>query len=227
MAANNYIVAPPRQFRWHDLDRDVHELILDHTAASFAVERRGTEFNDFPEFGMRLVPTITRYEFKLMRRRLSRGPELEVSISRTLDPAFMQRREWIESDIDEQESLAKRWQTTATFSSISKTIVLLFSEYQGAFKFVRTTPDGAEEVLDTPFWSKFELPAKRNKGILEEVRNNFKTILHMNCVLEGGDDADMARWARAHSNSPPQSDDDYTSSEDDEDAPVFRNWRMP
>jgi hypothetical protein len=78
------------------LDEHIQELIRDHTAASFAVEHRDDTYVWFPELDSRDVPHIVRYEFKLMRRSLSRGPELEVSISRTLDPAFMQRDDWME-----------------------------------------------------------------------------------------------------------------------------------
>ena len=162
MPANNpYTVAPPRKFDLDNLCKDVQELILDHTAASFAVEHRSSKIAFSAESSglyVPIVPLITRYDFKLMRRSLSRGPELEVSITRTLDPVVMQRREWIESGIDEQEDFAKRWQNTATWSSISKTIIVLLTHNKGYFKFVRTTPDGVEKVLEAPVWSIFELP---------------------------------------------------------------------
>ena len=234
MAANNYTVAPPRKFDLDKLDEGVQRLILNHTAASFSVEHRSSKIAfraESPGLHVRIVHLITRYDFKLMRRNLSRDPELEVSITRTLDPAVMQRREWIESGIDEQEYFAKRWQNTATWSSISKTIIVLLTHNKGYFKFVRTTPDGVEEVLETPMWSIFELPGKRHIGIVEEVRNNFKTILHMDCILEDFYGGCLPRWAAAplHSPLPSDDDEDYTSSEDDVDMdrPCFRNWRMP
>ena len=88
-------------------------------------------------------------------------------------------------------------------------------------------PDGAEEVLEALFWSRFELPGKRHEGILEEVRNNFKTILHMNCVLEDLHGGYLPRWAYQplHSTLPSNDAEDDTSSDDevDMDRPCFRD----
>jgi hypothetical protein len=150
--------ATPRKFGWHHLDDNIQELICNYTAASFTVEHSNDTFVSSPEFGSRPVQYIVRYEFNLMRRNIAM-----------------------------QEGLVKKFSVKETWSSISKirTVLRGESEYQAIFHFVRSTEDGMEEVLKARFPSRFAQPGKK-KGILKDVRKNFKTMFNMNCVLERG-----------------------------------------
>ncbi len=182
----------------------------------------------FENLGRCYVPFIVRYEFT-RRRSLSRAGELEIIISKRLDPAFKESREWLESDNEVHEYLEKLYNKTVTFSSISATEIVSYDAETVIFEFEQRTKFGATQVLQAPSWSKFGLPCKRDKGILQDVQNGFRTILQKKCDLSDRvkrDLAELTKEEEAHARKQLLSheDDEYVSSEDES---TKRTWRMP
>jgi hypothetical protein len=166
------------RFAWDGLLRDIQENILDHTATSFAVESYYPIHLRFPEVGWTEVPYVARYEFKLMRRKLmprnlSTSPEIEFILTRFLDPAFMQSRLFIESEVGTQEMLVKNFMFGETFSSLSAVRLEMRSESVGMFQFVQKGAHGEEHLFRTPFWSRVE------RNTIEEVREKMATMFRV------------------------------------------------
>lgn len=173
------------QFDWGDLPRDMQDSILDYTATSFAVESYYPIHLRFSEVGWTEVPYVARYEFTLMTRKkllvtspeikftISARPEIEFTLTRFLDPAFMQSRLFTESEVSMQEMLVKNFMSEETFSSISAVRLEMRSESVGLFQFVQTRECATEHVLRTPFWSRVE------RNTIEEVRERLETMFRM------------------------------------------------
>jgi hypothetical protein len=215
-----YAVEPVPKFDFSILDEGVKDIVRNHTAVSFAVERINFDEKErFEIFGWRHVLFIVRYEFT-RRRSLSKAGELEIIISKRLDPAFKESREWKESNNEVHECLEKKYNETVTFSSISAAEIDSYDEETAIFKFEQRTEHGAKEVLQAPWWSKFGLPCKRDKGILQEVQNGFRSILKKMCGLSKQVEEDLVKLARDEERQARQQlsssdDDEYTSSEDE------------
>ena len=215
-----YAVEPVPKFDFSVLDEGVLHMMRNHTAVSFAVERIDFDEKErFDNFGWRHVPFIVRYEFT-RRRSLSRAGELEIIISKRLDPAFKKSREWSESDNEVHEYLEKKYNETVTFSFISAAEIVSYDEKTVIFKFEQRTERGLKAVLQAPWWSKFGLPCKRDKGILQEVQNGFRSILKKMCGLSKQVENDLVKLTRDEERQARQQlsssdDDEYTSSEDE------------
>ena len=145
------------QFPWGTLPFDMQELIRDHTATSFAVESDFTMRFRFPEVSWANVQYVIRYEFKLMPPDLSTRPEIEVRVTRVLDPAFKQSRVFIESDVSMQEMLVNNFKEIK-FSAISGVKLEMRHESGAPLHFVKfvSRENGVEHVFRTPFWSIIE-----------------------------------------------------------------------
>jgi len=165
------------QFAWGDLLPDMlpdlQEKILEHTATSFAVESYYPIQLRFSEVGWTEVPYVARYEFKLMPRNLSTSPKIEFTLTRVLDPAFMQSRLFLESEVCTQEMLVKNFMFEETFSLLSAVRLEMRSESVGIFRFVQTGAHGEEHLFRTPFWSRVE------RNTIEEVREKLETMFHV------------------------------------------------
>jgi hypothetical protein len=116
---------------------------------------------------------VARYEFKLMPRNLSTSPKIEFTLTRFLDPAFMQSRLFIESEVCTQEMLVKKFMFEETFSLLSAVRLEMRSESVGIFRFVQTGALGEEHLFRTPFWSRVE------RNTIEEVREKLQTMFHV------------------------------------------------
>jgi hypothetical protein len=212
-----YAVEPVPKFDFSVLDEGVLDLMRNHTAVSFAVERIDFDEKErFENFGWRHVPFIVRYEFT-RRRSLSRAGELEIIISKRLHPAFKESREWKESNNKVHQYLEKEYNETVTFSSISAVEIYSFDEETAIFQFEQRTERGPKEVLKAPWWSKFGLPCKRDKGILQEVLDGFRSILKKMCGLSKEVEKELVKLARDEERQARQQlsssdDDEYTSS---------------
>ena len=179
------------QFPWDTLPVDMQELIREHTATSFAVESPFTMRFRFPGVGWAGVPYLIRYEFKLMPRDLSAGPEIEVRVTRALDPAFRQSRLFAESDAPMQEMLVGHYRELR-FLGISGAQVEMRHESGSPLPFVHfvSARNGAQRVLKTPCWSRLE------RSAIEEVREKLRAAFRM----ELGHEAGRERGARLASN---------------------------
>ena len=176
LSSNPHVIES--QFAWGDLLLDMQESILGHTAASFAVESHYPIHLRFAEVGWTEVPYVARYEFKLMPRKLmprnlSTSPEIEFILTRFLDPAFMQSRLFLESEVGTQEMLVKNFMFEETFSSLSAVRLEMRSESAGMFQFVQKGAHGEEHLFRTPFWSRVE------RNTIEEVREKMATMFRV------------------------------------------------
>jgi len=153
---------------------DMQELIRDHTATSFAVESDFTMRFRFPGVSWTNVRYVIRYQFQLLPRDLSTRPEIEVRVTRVLDPAFKQSRLFTESDVTMQEMLVSNFKE------------IIFSKVAGVGHGIHhgtgapvpcvhfvSMETGVQTVLRTPFWSAIE------QSKIEEVRVKLKTLFHM------------------------------------------------
>jgi hypothetical protein len=162
------------RFPLDTLPFDMQELIRDHTATSFAVESDFTMRFRFPEVSWTNVQYVIRYEFQLMPRDLSTRPEIEVRVTRVLDPAFKQSRLFIESDVSMQDILVNNFKEII----FSKVAGVKHDIHHGTgapvpcVQFV-SMETGVENVLRTPFWSAIE------QTKIEEVRVKLKSLFHM------------------------------------------------
>jgi hypothetical protein len=172
------IESAPAQFAWGALICDMQDSILGHTAASFAVESHYPIHLRFSEVGWTEVPYVARYEFKLMPRKLmprnlSTSPEIEFILTRFLDPAFMQSRLFIESEVGTQEMLVNNFAFKETFSLLSAVRLEMRSEGAGILQFVQKRARGEERLFRMPFWSRVE------RNTIEEVREKLETMFHV------------------------------------------------
>ncbi len=128
----------------------------------------------FPEVRWANVWYVIRYEFKLMPRDLSTRPEIEVRVTRVLDPVFKKSCLFIESDVSMQEMLVNN-RKEIKFFAISGLKVEMRHESGAPLPFVQfvSTENGVEHVFRTPFWSKIE------SNTIEEVREKLKSMFHM------------------------------------------------
>ena len=116
---------------------------------------------------------VARYEFKLMPRNLSTSPKIKFTLTRFLDPAFMQSRLFLESEVCTQEMLVNNFMFEETFSLLSAVRLEMRSESVGIFRFVQTGALGEEHLFRTPFWSRVE------RNTIEEVREKLQTMFHV------------------------------------------------
>jgi hypothetical protein len=177
MHLSSHPYAVEAQFPWNILPFDMQELIRDHTATSFAVDSDFTMCFRFPGGSWANVRYLIRYEFKLMPRDLRTRPEIEVRVTRVLDPAFKQSRLFIESDVSMQEMLMDNHKEIK-FSAISGVKVEMRHASGAPVPFVQfvstaSQENGAERVFRTPFWSKME------RDTIEEVRAKLRSRFHM------------------------------------------------
>jgi hypothetical protein len=163
------------QFAWGHLPRDMRDSILEHTATSFVVESCFPICLRFREVGWTEVPYVARYEFKLLARDvdLSTSPEIEFTLTRFLDPAFMQSRLFGESDVSMQEVLVHNFDFKETFSSIAAVRLEMRSENMGFLQLVQRRAHATEHVLNAPFWSRVQ------RNTIEELREKLKTLFCM------------------------------------------------
>ncbi len=162
------------QFPWSDLSHDMQELIRDQTGTIFAVESNFTMHLRFPEVGWTNVPYVIRYELLLTPRDLSTSPEIKVTLTRFLNPAFKHSRLFRESDASMQELLVNNFKEI-TFSSISAVRLEMRHDCAGQFEFIQfvSRKHGVEHAFRTPFWSRIE------RNTIEEVREKFESMFYM------------------------------------------------
>jgi hypothetical protein len=172
LSSHPYVVQA--RFPWGTLPFDMQELIRDHTATSFAVESDFTMRFRFPEVSWTNVQYVLRYEFQLMPRELSTRPEIEVRVTRVLDPAFKQSRLFIESDVSMQDMLVNNFKEIK-FSAISQVKLEMRHESGEQLPFVQfvSRANGVDRVFRTPFWSAI------NQNKIEELQHKLKSFFHM------------------------------------------------
>ena len=84
---------PDLPLRFDALPRNLQNMVLKHTAASFVVEWRTIEQANLHGVYIGPVPVISRWAFKLARRRAS-GPEMTAKFTKALDPQFKSTLDW-------------------------------------------------------------------------------------------------------------------------------------
>lgn len=160
--------------RLSNLCDDMQELIAEHTSARFAVDSDFTMRLRFPQLGWTDVPYVIRYELLLTPRDLSTGPELNVTLTRFLNPAFMDSRLFRESDGAMQELLVNNFKEI-TFPSVSA--VRLEMRHDCEFLQFVARINTAEHAFRTPFWSRIE------RNAIEAVRQKCQSVLYMEFEL--------------------------------------------
>lgn len=153
--------------RLSNLCDDMQELIAEHTSARFAVDSDFTMRLRFPQLGWTDVPYVIRYELLLTPRDLSTGPELNVTLTRFLNPAFMHSPLFRESDAAMQELLVKNFKEI-TFPSVSA--VRLETRHDREFLQFVSREKTAEHAFRTPFWSTIE------RDTIEAVREKCQSV---------------------------------------------------
>lgn len=162
------------RFPLSNLCDDMQELIAEHTSARFAVDSDFTMRLRFPGVGWTDVPYVIRYELLLTPRNLNTGPEIKVTLTRFLNPAFQHSRLFAESDAALQELLVNN-SKEISFSSVSA--VRLEMRHNCEFlQFVSST-HASEHAFRTPFWSRIE------RDTIEAVREKCQSVFCMEFEL--------------------------------------------
>lgn len=178
------------KFPWADLPDDIQTLIGKHTETIFAVESDFTMRIRFPAVGWTTVPYVIRYELLLARRCLRRiserekGPEIQVTISRFLKPAFKHSSLFADSDASMQELLVNNCKEII-FPSISAARLEMRDDcagnvrddcagqlvWQGPIEFMQFV--SRKHAFKTPFWAKID------RNTINEVRHKLKSMFYM------------------------------------------------
>jgi len=163
------------------LPEDMQDLIQDHTRTLFAVEAEATLLLRFREVGWTSVPYVIRYELVLTPRDLKMGPDVEVTLTRFLNPAFMLSRLFRESDVSMQALLVNH-SKEVTFSSISGVRLEKRHDAAGQYEFIQfvSRTNGVERAYKTPFWSRIE------RNAIEQVREKLRSMFYMEFQEERG-----------------------------------------
>lgn len=158
-----------------ELSEELVQLIRDHTQTMFAVESGFNMLLRFPGNGSTVVPYVIRYELLLKKRNLSKTPEIQVTLKRFLNPAFMHSNFFKECDKRTQELLVDH-SKEIIFSSVSAVRLEIRHHMPGQFEeFIQflCIKNATENVCRTPFWCKIE------RDTIEEVREKLKFKFHM------------------------------------------------
>ena len=169
------------RFALSELPRDLQELICEHTEAIFAVESDFTIRLRFPEVGWTSVPHVIRYELLLAPRDLRSSPEIQVTLTRFLHPAFKHSRLFRDSDACMQDALVSCFRET-TFSSVSAVRLEVrhdCAEQQHEFLRFVSRKNGVQHAFHTPFWGRIE----RDK--IDEVREKLESVFRMELEAQG------------------------------------------
>ena len=158
------------RFAYKHLSEDLQELIREHTSARFAVESDFTMRLRFPGVGWTDVPYVIRYELLLTPRDLSTGPEINVTLSRFLNPAFKHSRLFRQSDASMQKVLAEN---SKEISFLSVSAVRLERRHDCEFlQFVSRT-SAVQHAFRTPFWARTE------RSTIQAVCEKLQSMFHM------------------------------------------------
>lgn len=158
------------KFPFDNLPPEMQAMIISYTWTSFAVESA---------FKMRLrlgaaswtdVPYLIRYDLQLPPRCLRKPPEMNVRLTRYLNPAFKHSRLFEESDASIQEMLENNSKQT-TFLSICAVRLEMRRHAEGPFEFLQF--ESRTHVFRTPYWSRIE------RSAIEDVRKQCRATIYM------------------------------------------------